>query len=139
MVTEPNYVEQVCEYSLHEETAKAWLADWGSYWYKWRDRDELGFPRVNVLHESHGVSGGDGSIPEMPERVLFVDQLFRRWTKHRRSVAWVVWVDEAGEMQGWQRECMAHRYGIKMGRQRFGLEIVLIVNSVTSAVIIAEG
>ena len=131
-------VDDSGEYALYEETAKAWLADWGSYWYKWRDRDELGFPRVNVLHESHGVGGKREDIPDMPDHVLFVDSLFRKWNKLRRAVSWIVWVDEAGEMQGWQRDCLSRRYGIRMWKEKFSSEIRCVVSSVAAAVMIAE-
>lgn len=125
-------------FAIYEDTARAWLADWGSYWYHWRDRDELGYPRVNILHPSHGVSSGRGDIPDMPNRVAFVDRVVRMWSAKRRSIAWIVWVDEAGESQGWQRSCLRNRYDIQIGRGGFSEEILCIVAAIAGMIVSAE-
>lgn len=118
-------------YITAEAMARSWLMEWGGYWQMWRDRKNLGYPTINILHASHGVSSSVQDIPEMPPNVQFVDFMIRNMPIQRRKVAWVAWVEEPGWSKVWQRSCLARRYNIELSKPLFDVELGNIVTILT--------
>ncbi len=124
-------------YDFYDSSARLWLADWGSYHWKWRDRDELGYPQVtSFLYSGGGVGRAD--LPDMTPGAELVDKLYEHWTEERRAIAWVCWVDHAGCSKQYQCDRLKGEYKVVIDRNRLTREINSIISAVTTAVILND-